>query len=1003
MSIFREFLIIFFCLKHAVLFHLKENSIEFKENCYSKYISIDYLPSTKELYIRNECESFLSDLNQTQKKPVYTANAYRKQNYIPLESKENLFEKEFIGLKKDPMTKYLGLIKLENTDILLFGYNNKTSQLIVYYYSIIHQKQDSLQFNISLSENIFAQGIEVEKGYAVFCLLEDDSVKCISLFYSNMLFQRNIEQKFLTVLNNCPKKSMFTLQRYKSITFVGCGTQDYKIKLINKGKVVSNKQIYIPQETLRDSVFTSFVMVDDLIMIYGSKSTNDLFSFFYLAHEINSDTKSFQAKNSNNIELPQRSEKENNLDVFSSDKYNSLQNLRKKLMLYKENQNIIRPKENLLEIPVKFYFRKLGEFCHENRPNSCTDWCRGNYYLIFGNICKNQCPIGYLKQLDKVCVINSTVIIPNEDAIREYKYMISVETVLSKDSFESQIENVHLLCRESGDKRKKIFLAYSKDFNYWCYPESLVNNIRKEKPEYLPENFPKIEFDKCKKILIENKKIEENTEIYFEVRTIPPNCLRGCSKATSKMSYKVYKQGYVEIPIDVCSNITMPVKLPIDPETSKVNLTLAKELLEQEIDIFNPDEDIFNDPCSSFSYEGKDLTLEDRKNYILSSESLCEDQCTLKKVDLEENTVDCECHPVKESSKEEIIESNEIYETVDLFLHETNINFFRCYKVPFKIETLKNPGHWTIFGLAALMVYGAVIFWNFHFVKIQGFLSSNMNSPPAKGSGRRMDIDSYKPSKDFISGSSSERAKMSEKNKHVGSKEIKIEISKENEEEEGEFIDEELNEMCYIDAKFDDHRTFGKYFLSILREKETLMSIILSKSILYPFSLQLFMISFTFSTFFFLTGLFFTEKYISQRYVAKNSSDFFYIIKKEMTKSVYASFVGVFVGKLIEAIFSINTSFTIAFRDLQGNERSKKISELYYQMKKRLTIVFIISFTCMLVYWYFLTIFCNLYKNNRLALFESTAITILFNLIVQALLCLFISILRIIGLRKESK
>ena len=70
----------------------------------------------------------------------------------------------------------------------------------------------------------------------------------------------------------------------------------------------------------------------------------------------------------------------------------------------------------------------------------------------------------------------------------------------------------------------------------------------------------------------------------------------------------------------------------------------------------------------------------------------------------------------------------------------------------------------------------------------------------------------------------------------------------------------ELNEMDYRDALKNDHRSFCRYFLNIITEKQIILSTILNRSVFYPISLRLILLFFTISSFFFLNGMLFTEE-----------------------------------------------------------------------------------------------------------------------------------------------
>ena len=121
--------------------------------------------------------------------------------------------------------------------------------------------------------------------------------------------------------------------------------------------------------------------------------------------------------------------------------------------------------------------------------------------------------------------------------------------------------------------------------------------------------------------------------------------------------------------------------------------------------------------------------------------------------------------------------------------------------------------------------------------------------------------------------------------------------------------------MDYIYAIKSDTRSFIQYFIHILTEKQIILSTILNRSIFYPLSLRLVLLLFTLSSFFFLNGLFFTEEYITDRYNTTETLDIWYVLKNELSKSVYSSFIGMFIAKFISMMLSSERNFSKLYQE----------------------------------------------------------------------------------------
>ena len=123
---------------------------------------------------------------------------------------------------------------------------------------------------------------------------------------------------------------------------------------------------------------------------------------------------------------------------------------------------------------------------------------------------------------------------------------------------------------------------------------------------------------------------------------------------------------------DVRSSIHDGIKA-INEEMEGVNFTLAKQLQDEGINIFNSSEPFFNDKCISYSLDGKDLTVKDRREKILQNIPLCEEGCQVQNINYTLSSIDCECTPKKEGFNS-VIESNEIISTLTDLIN--NYNFY---------------------------------------------------------------------------------------------------------------------------------------------------------------------------------------------------------------------------------------------------------------------------------------------------------------------------------------
>ena len=223
------------------------------------------------------------------------------------------------------------------------------------------------------------------------------------------------------------------------------------------------------------------------------------------------------------------------------------------------------------------------------------------------------------------------------------------------------------------------------------------------------------------------------------------------------------------------------------------------------------------------------------------------------------------------------------------------------------------------------------------------------------------------------------------------------------ENKEEEFSKEELNELSdFEDIKTYDKRNFGQYLISIIIEKQIFFSTIFKTSLFYPLSLRLLIFCFTILIFFFLNGLFYTEEYIENRYKTNKKLNYAYILKKELTKSIYASIFVIIIGKCL----NIFTSNSINYTKIQKKNHDKKymiqMKNLIFSLKKKFIILIILIIILSFSFFYFLFIFCYIFENNQIWWIVSTFISIIINFIVPIIFCFIITVIRFISLKINS-
>lgn len=652
--------------------------------------------------------------------------------------------------------------------------------------------------------------------------------------------------------------------------------------------------------------------------------------------------------------------------------------------------------------------------------SSCTDlfscpYCIANQPLFeYNDKCIKKCPNGIL--VGNKC----NQILPEQEKPTITDNTVRYSTQSSKEEFvDIKNQAIELIFKEENENSEELNIIQGEDYSFNVYPSDIDSSITKE------NNLPRVDLGECEDILRKANDISDEEELFIGQMVYEPSF---SISATKPVQYEVYTKNGTKLEMDPCDSVNIKITQPLT-NTDNLNLDLAKKLSEEGIDIYNGESSIFNDICTTFSVDGKDMTLNDRRENIFTNASFCTEGCSLSNLNLTTNEVECDCKPQKDGITS-LLEENEIFSAFSSLLSSTNLELFLCVRLVLNpSKELGNIGNWFMLANTITIVTLGVVFFTINLTSIYSFLNAQLKSNP----GTKIQLSDL----EFFSSTNlsnkkieeneelkkySDRAKINnfflEEPTSKSKLEVKTEKNQrdlyklssqetENTIEENTLTEnletEELNELPFEEALKKDNRKLCQYYFSILIEKQIILSTILSKSLFYPLSARIIMLLFSLCSFFFLNALFFTEEYISERYNSGESLNILYILKNEISKSLYASMIGMLIGKALSMVTSTGISFTKLFRCKKDWDYFINFKNLVNEMRKKYYIVISLIIVLTLVYWYFLFIFCSVYKNNQVSWIQSSLISIFINIIIPIVLCLIIALIRAIAFKSNNR
>ena len=188
---------------------------------------------------------------------------------------------------------------------------------------------------------------------------------------------------------------------------------------------------------------------------------------------------------------------------------------------------------------------------------------------------------------------------------------------------------------------------------------------------------------------------------------------------------EIYDYSGKKLNLSVCKENIKILKLLGNIEQD-LDMKSAKALSEQGIDVFNKNDNFFNDICHQYENpEGKDIILTDRRNDIYQEAKFCQNGCTYNGINFNLNAANCLCN--SSFLQEDNITNYESIETMSNFKKITqsfisdlvNLNFdiLRCYNLALNIKILlHNIGFYC---LSSMFILQIIFFFIYLYKKLK--------------------------------------------------------------------------------------------------------------------------------------------------------------------------------------------------------------------------------------------------------------------------------------------
>ncbi len=616
------------------------------------------------------------------------------------------------------------------------------------------------------------------------------------------------------------------------------------------------------------------------------------------------------------------------------------------------------------------------------RDNICTDSCKDNLMYISSDKtkCLNDCPSSEsIVTEDNSCVTTCSGDTPYRDANTRqcvsgcgpgqffYDKCLTAcpigykenkkKCILAIEIISDELAKIDLSKEElysSVKQLKSILLSYNKtiqgkDYIFQCYP------INKQLSRIGSSST--LDINNCSKLLNNSN----YTIAKFDI-------LR--NKSANQVEYTILDENNNIVDLSLCEGQKGTIKYTLDPVALGIDISMVTEMASQGIDIFNPEDPFFNDICYPYTTKSNtDIPLKDRRKDIFQNVSLCDTDCTYKGFNPITYEVTCDCSIKTEMKLTPKMPSVPFYTSL---IESTNIMIVKCYKLlGIKENYPCNIGFWVFLAFTIIMIISMIyyycisriLFYQLLFIKNKP--SPNIPSSSINSSQRNVldktDIDPIQKLSD------SEEI-------DIDKAPFKIAVNE--------------DKRIYLKMLFDNCVSKIDFIsITIFPQKFDILSIALS---LYIFSMAL---DFT------MNSLLFSDDVVSSNYHSEGKMSFLTSTLLSMASNV--------ISILISFIFVHLSQYTIYFEALDQetlNDESycKICSKILRYMKMKLIFYFLLSLIFIVVFWYYVTLFCIIYHNNQVNWIIDCVTGIGMSLLYTLGIATLISTIRYISLRINS-
>ena len=635
-----------------------------------------------------------------------------------------------------------------------------------------------------------------------------------------------------------------------------------------------------------------------------------------------------------------------------------------------------------------------------NNDDECNEKCdkSSQYKYKYNGKCYEHCPNGFLyDKINNKCIkkIFKNII---QGLISEKN---DTEKMSKKEETEYYDNLINLIETEFIENYLSLNLDNGNDEVIKTEKMTMTLTSLQNQKININKNITIIDLGICENLLRHYYNLSKNETIYMKKIEVVQEGLK-----IPKIDYDVYSPLFgtnlKKLNLTVCGNNKISIFLPIK--------------IDENLDKLNTSSGYYNDICyTTTSEDGTDITLKDRKkDFVDTNKTVCQEDCEFSKYNTEEMKVECSCN-VKESSSsiaDMNINKAQLLENFKAIKNIANLNILVCYKKLFKKDgIINNIGCYIMSGIIFFHLITIIVFYAKGFIllkkKINKLIFGNnkfqKRNQKEKIKKFELKIKSNKiiiynknkmgktKSRNNIKNNIEQFKRINSKNKMISKINGNKKSFYEKINNQFEYIDEEINELSYNLALKYDKRNFCQYYFSLIKTKHNLFFAFFNCNDYNSgiIKIDLFFIGFAIE--YTVNALFYHDDTMHKIYESKGQFD----LETQLPIIVYSTLITMILNSPWNFLALSND----AIISLKQSDSNINIMKKVRRIKKALTIKFILyflfSFLLLIFFWYYISMFCVIYKNTKIHLLKDTLMSFGLSLIIPFVIYLLPGIFRI--------